>query len=33
MRGAWRDDYRGIGAEICTILDMSFREFLFYEVG
>jgi len=26
-------DSRGIGAGICRILDMNFREFLFYAVG
>jgi hypothetical protein len=33
MRGAWRDDFRGIGAGLCRILDMNFREFQFYDVG
>jgi hypothetical protein len=31
-RGAWRGDFRGIGAGICTMLDVNFREHLFYEV-
>jgi hypothetical protein len=33
MRGAWSGNSRGIGAGLCRILDMNFREFVFYEVG
>jgi hypothetical protein len=33
MRGVWRGDSKGIGAWVCRILDMNFREFLFYDVG
>jgi hypothetical protein len=32
-RGAWKGDCRGIGAGLCRILDMNFREFLFHELG
>jgi hypothetical protein len=32
QRGAWRGDCRGIGAGLCTILNLNFREFLFCEV-
>ncbi len=32
-RGAWRGDSRGTGTGLCRILDMNFRELLFYEVG
>jgi hypothetical protein len=30
MRGAWSGDSKGIGAGLCRILDMNFREFIFY---
>jgi hypothetical protein len=30
MRGARDGDSRGIGAGLCTILDMNFRELIFY---
>ena len=33
MRGAWRGDSMGIGAGLCTMLDMAFREFLFHALG
>jgi hypothetical protein len=29
MWGVWRGDSRGIGAGLCRILDMNFREFVF----
>ena len=29
-RSAWRGDFRGIGAVLCRILDMNFRENLFH---
>jgi hypothetical protein len=32
-RGAWRGDCRGIGAGLCRILDMNFREFIFHALG
>jgi hypothetical protein len=30
MRNVWRDDFRGIGAGLCRILNPNFREFLFH---
>jgi hypothetical protein len=33
MRGAWSGDSRGIGAGLCRILDMNFREYLFHALG
>jgi hypothetical protein len=32
MRGAQRDDSRGIGARLCRILDMNVRESLIDEL-
>jgi hypothetical protein len=32
MRGAWRGDSRGVGLELCKILDPNFGEFPFYDV-
>jgi hypothetical protein len=33
MRGAWRGDSRGVGLELCKILDPNFVEFPFHALG